>query len=86
MKYSPAPDGSFDGQRGYGYVSLSTWIEACIKVNKGQAKPEDYDNYGLPTVKNTIVTTAIIRAGRISLDEKRSVGISVDQEGKYTLQ
>ena len=28
MKYSPAPDGTFDGQRGYGYVSLSTWVEA----------------------------------------------------------
>lgn len=29
MKYSPAPDGTFDGQRGYGYVSLSSWVEAA---------------------------------------------------------
>lgn len=86
MKYSPAADGSFDGQRGYGYVSLSTWVEACIKVNKGEAKPEDFDNYGLPTIKNTIVTTAIIRAGRVSLDEKRSVVINVDSNGAYSLQ
>jgi hypothetical protein len=57
-----------------------------IKVNKGEAKPEDFDNYGLPTIKNTIVTTAIIRAGRISLDEKRSVVINVDSNGEYSLQ
>ena len=57
-----------------------------IKVNKGEAKPEDFDNYGLPTIKNTIVTTAIIRAGRVSLDEKRSVVINVDSNGEYSLQ
>ena len=50
------------------------------------AKPEDFDNYGLPTIKNTIVTTAIIRAGRVSLDEKRSVVINVDSNGEYSLQ
>jgi hypothetical protein len=61
-------------------------IAHSIKVNKGEAKPEDFDNYGLPTIKNTIVTTAIIRAGRVSLDEKRSVVINVDSNGEYSLQ
>jgi D-galacturonate reductase len=28
MKYSPAEDGSFDGQRGYGYLSFEKWIDA----------------------------------------------------------
>lgn len=34
----------------------------------------------------SIVTTAILRAGRISLDEKRSVAINVDESGNYSLQ
>lgn len=86
MKYSPAEDGSFDGQRGYGYLSFEKWIDAVTKVNKGEAKPELYDEYGLPTIKNTILTTAIIRAGRISLDEKRSVNIAQDGNGEYKLE
>jgi D-galacturonate reductase len=53
MKYSPAEDGSFDGQRGYGYLSFEKWIDAVAKVNKGEVKPEQYDQYGLPTIKNT---------------------------------
>ncbi|GHJ89275.1 hypothetical protein NliqN6_5677 [Naganishia liquefaciens] len=85
MKYSPAEDGSFDGQRGYGYLSFEKWIDAVNKVNKGETKPELYDQYGLPTIKNTILTTAIIRAGRISLDEKRSVNI-VENNGEYKLE
>ncbi|KAJ9110682.1 hypothetical protein QFC19_001511 [Naganishia cerealis] len=86
MKYSPAEDGSFDGQRGYGYLSFEKWIDAVTKVNKGETKPELYDQYGLPTIKNTILTTAIIRAGRISLDEKRSVNITQDANGEYKLE
>jgi D-galacturonate reductase len=39
---------------------------------------EELDNRPLPTLKNTIATTAILHAGRISLDEKRSVEIVRD--------
>lgn len=39
------------------------------------------DSYGLPTIKNTIVTTAIIRAGRKSLDLKKSIGLDVNAAG-----
>jgi len=67
-------------------LTSTTFATHSIKVNKGEAKPEDFDNYGLPTIKNTIVTTAIIRAGRVSLDEKRSVVINVDSNGEYSLQ
>lgn len=28
MKYAPAEDGSFDGQRGYGYISFEKFIDA----------------------------------------------------------
>lgn len=46
---------------------------------------EDLDRRGLPTFKNTMVTTAILEAGRISLDEKRSVDID-GNEGSWSLR
>ncbi|EJF66619.1 D-galacturonic acid reductase [Dichomitus squalens] len=75
MKYSPSESGHFDGQRGYGYVSIEKFIDAARSVNAGQTTAAEYDKHGLPTIANTILTTAILHAGRISLDEKRSVGI-----------
>jgi D-galacturonate reductase len=53
MKYSPAEDGTFDGQRGYGYISIEKFIDAAAKVNAGEVKAELYDSYGLPTIQNT---------------------------------
>ncbi|KAF7319951.1 Scyllo-inositol 2-dehydrogenase [Mycena kentingensis (nom. inval.)] len=81
MKYSPADDGTFDGQRGYGYISIEKFIDAARAVNAKSATPDDFDQRGLPTIKNTVLTTAILNAGRISLDEKRPVGIKKDGEG-----
>jgi len=78
MKYSPSESGHFDGQRGYGYISIEKFIDAARSVNSGVNKPEDYDNLGLPTILNTVLTTAILHAGRISLDTKRPVGIRKD--------
>ena len=75
MKYSPSESGHFDGQRGYGYVSIEKFIDAARAVNAGLATPGEFDGHGLPTIKNTVLTTAILNAGRISLDEKRSVNI-----------
>ncbi|KAH8120139.1 NAD-binding protein [Phellopilus nigrolimitatus] len=77
MKYSPSESGHFDGQRGYGYVSIEKFIDAAKAVNAGESKPEDFDAHGLPTIANTVLTTAILNAGRISLDEKRPVGIKL---------
>ena len=75
MKYSPSESGHFDGQRGYGYISIEKFIDAARSVNAGLAKPSEFDAHGLPTIANTVLTTAILNAGRISLDEKRPVGI-----------
>jgi D-galacturonate reductase len=80
MKYSPSESGHFDGQRGYGYVSIEKFIDAARSVNAGLTKPGDYDAHGLPTIANTVLTTAILHAGRISLDEKRSVAIKKNGE------
>ena len=75
MKYSPSESGHFDGQRGYGYVSIEKFIDAARSVNAGATAPADDDKHGLPTIANTILTTAILHAGRMSLDEKRPVAI-----------
>ena len=84
MKYSPSESGHFDGQRGYGYISIEKFVDAARCVNAGITQPGDFDAQGLPTITNTVLTTAILNAGRISLDEKRPVGISKDG-GKWIL-
>lgn len=81
MKYSPSESGHFDGQRGYGYVSIEKFVDAARSVNAGTSTPEDFDAHGLPTLANTILTTAILNAGRISLDEKRPVAIRQQGDG-----
>ncbi|KAL5535360.1 hypothetical protein ACEPAF_3454 [Sanghuangporus sanghuang] len=78
MKYSPSETGHFDGQRGYGYISIEKFIDAAHAVNAGEIQPGDFDSQGLPTISNTVLTTAILHAGRISLDEKRPVGIKLE--------
>ncbi|KAG6872875.1 hypothetical protein C0995_005733 [Termitomyces sp. Mi166 len=78
MKYSPSESGHFDGQRGYGYISIEKFVDAARSVNAGLTNPDEYDVHGLPTIANTVLTTAILNAGRISLDEKRAVGIKKD--------
>ncbi len=77
MRYAPDEDGNFNGQSGYGYVSFEKFVDGCRGVNAGQLKPADLDAKGLPTLRNTIATTAILEAGRRSIDEKRQVGIEV---------
>ncbi|KAF4660868.1 hypothetical protein FOL47_006917 [Perkinsus chesapeaki] len=67
MKYTPGLDGEFSGQNGYGYRSIETFIDACRLINAGKAKPEDFDKR-LPTAASTLTSTAILEAGRRSLD------------------
>lgn len=85
MKYTPSESGHFDGQRGYGYISIEKFVDAARSVNGGKSRPADYDTQGLPTIANTVLTTAILHAGRISLDERRAVGIK-HSEGKCSLE
>lgn len=85
MKYSPSETGHFDGQRGYGYISIEKFIDAAQEINAGNTTAATYDAHGLPTIANTVLTTAILNAGRISLDEKRPVFIK-DINGKWVLE
>ncbi|KAF8320282.1 NAD(P)-binding protein [Clavulina sp. PMI_390] len=86
MKYTPSDSGHFDGQHGYGYISIAKFVDWALAVNSGEVEsPAVFDKQDLPTIRNTVLTTAILEAGRISLDEKRSVGIERTAEGKWKL-
>jgi D-galacturonate reductase len=47
----------------------------CSAVNAKEKTLEEIDKTGLPTLANTVLTGAILEAGRRSLDEKRVVAI-----------
>ncbi|ORY74032.1 D-galacturonic acid reductase [Leucosporidium creatinivorum] len=74
MMYSPDAEGYFQGQHGYGYISIEKFVTTCQRVNAGEVKLSDLDK-SMPTIKNTVLSGAILEAGRRSLDEKRSVNI-----------
>ena len=69
MRYAPDEEGNFNGQSGYGYVSFEKFIDAVARVNDGKVTLEELDKRGLPTLGNTVMTTAILEAGRRSLDD-----------------
>lgn len=66
MKYTPS-EGYFAGQQGYGYQSIEGFIDAATTIATSAATPEDFDQI-LPTATKTLQTTAILQAGRLSLD------------------
>ncbi len=67
MKYEPDAQGRFAGQSGYGYRSIEDFVEAANAIRTGEAKPADYRDR-LATVEDTVWVTAILEAGRNSLD------------------
>lgn len=75
MRYAPDEDGNFNGQAGYGYVSMEKFVDGCQAINSRSLKPEDLDAKGLPTLANTVTTTAILEGGRRSIDQSREVKI-----------
>ncbi|KAK1139862.1 hypothetical protein N8T08_011107 [Aspergillus melleus] len=85
MRYAPDDEGNFAGQTGYGYISFEKFIDAVTAVNEGRVTLDQLDARPLPTLKNTIATTAILQAGRVSLDEKRSVEIA-SENGQWALK
>ena len=68
MKYTPSVGNEFAGQQGYGYRSIEAFIDAVEKINAGAAV-SDFDA-SLPTINTTFLTTAILEAGRVSLDNQ----------------
>ncbi|KFZ01955.1 hypothetical protein V501_09709 [Pseudogymnoascus sp. VKM F-4519 (FW-2642)] len=75
MRYAPDEEGNFAGQTGYGYISFEKFVDGIQALKEGRATLDDLDKRGLPTLKNTIATTAILEAGRRSIDEGREIKI-----------
>ena len=86
MKYAPDEEGNFNGQTGYGYISFEKFVDAVAALKAGKVTLDDLDKRGLPTLKNTIATTAILEAGRRSLYEGKSVEIVQDVDGGLNLR
>ncbi|MEM0913066.1 MAG: Gfo/Idh/MocA family oxidoreductase [Planctomycetota bacterium] len=67
MKYLPNEAGEFAGASGYGYQSIEAFVRAAHSVNDGETGPADWDGK-LATARQTLPVTAILEAGRKSLD------------------
>ena len=85
MQYAPDEEGNFNGQSGYGYVSFEKFVDAVTGLKEKRVTLDELDRRGLPTLSNTVATTAILEAGRRSLDEGRMVEI-LEKEGEWELQ
>mmetsp|Transcript_19642 Transcript_19642/g.37483 ORF Transcript_19642/g.37483 Transcript_19642/m.37483 type:complete len:420 (+) Transcript_19642:122-1381(+) len=84
MKYTPDGEGYFSGQMGYGYQSIEKFVEAAEAINFGLTQPADISQVGvLATIDTTLVVTAILEAGRLSLDSGGAkVEIMYDESGR----
>jgi len=82
MKYTPDSDGYFSGQQGYGYRSIDEFVQAAIQLRQGVVKDPHAFDHKLATIYQTVSSTAILHAGRISLNNKgQRVIIEKDQGG-----
>lgn len=69
MKYTPSStNGQFSGQGSYGVLSFEHFVTACRRINAGECQPSSNDDGSLATVHTTLQGTAILEAGRMSLD------------------
>lgn len=73
MKYTPR-EGRFAGQNGYGYQSIEHFIKGSIAL-KEKTTTLKVLNKTLPTIANTLQTTAILEAGYKSLRSEKSENI-----------
>jgi hypothetical protein len=58
-------------------LTLRLPTSQCQRVNAGEVTLDELDK-SYPTIKNTITSGAILEAGRISLNERRTVTISIE--------
>ena len=68
MKYTPDAAGFFAGQSGYGYRSIEDFVEAAAAIRAGEATVQSFEGK-LATVKETSLVTAVLEAGRRSMDD-----------------
>lgn len=81
MKYTPGADGRFAGQGAYGYRSIADFIAVATSVRSGESKTSEWLGK-LATVQDTLPVTAVLEAGRRSLDDNgRRIRIVYDDAG-----
>ncbi len=81
MKYTKGSDGHFGGRFGYGYRSFEDFVRAASAVNEGKMTAEKLDET-MPTAAVTLQVTAILEAGRRSIDSKKTIEITYDVRGE----
>ena len=72
MKYTPDSNGRFAGQRGYGFLSIEAFVQAATEMNEQRSISGSF-RHRLALVQDTLLTTAILEAGRRSLDQDGSI-------------
>ena len=86
MKYTPDAEGRFSGQSGYGYRSIEDFVDAAIAIREGRATADCFAGR-LATVDETVGVTALLEAGRRSLDQDgRTISIDYDDAGQVVLR
>jgi len=68
MKYTPSLTGHFSGQLGYGYRCIEEIILAATQLSNEVSPDGSQFDELLPTIRNTLLSAAILQAGRYSLD------------------
>ena len=82
MKYTPDANGRFVGQQGYGYRSIADFVDAVLSMRSVKTKAEDWDHQ-LATVNDTFLVTAVLEAGRMSLNGNNApVRVEYKQSGR----
>ncbi len=82
-RYTPDPNGRFAGQSGYGFISIARFLSAGQGLNSGSLTLDEVRTQGeLALADATVVVTAILQAGRMSLDAGGApVAIGYDEAG-----
>jgi D-galacturonate reductase len=68
MRYTPDDQGRFCGQHGYGYQSFEVFVDAVNQIRNGDVQDVSVFDSWLPTAASTLTATAVLEAGRRSLD------------------
>ncbi|GBF95493.1 D-galacturonic acid reductase [Raphidocelis subcapitata] len=69
MRYVPDANGRFAGQTGYGYISIAKFLETARDLRDGPLSLASVRREGqLALAQDTLAVTAILEAGRASLD------------------
>jgi len=83
-RYTPDTLGNFKGQNTYGYKSFEEFVLAVRAIGNKEATPQTFDK-NLPTIRSTVYVTAILEAGRLSLDKNRPF-IIVSERDKIAIR